>query len=61
MTDALRKRLLSDVDKFLAYNAVLAEFSAADKAADDAWRTLKSRAEYVNGALLDYDWTGLLK
>jgi len=46
MTDALRKRLLPEADKFLAYKAVLAEFSAADKAADDAWRTLKSRAEY---------------
>ena len=46
MTAALRKRLLPDADKFLAYNAVLAEFSAADKAADDAWRTLKSREEY---------------
>ena len=46
MADALRKRLLPDADKFLAYKAVLAEFSAADKAADDAWRTLKSRKEY---------------
>lgn len=46
MTAALRKRLLPDSDKFLAYDAVLAEFSAADKAADDAWRTLKSRKEY---------------
>ena len=46
MTDALRKRLLPEADKFLAYNAVLAEFSAADKASDDAWRALKSRAEY---------------
>jgi len=46
MTDALRKRLLPEADKFLAYKAVLAEFSAADKAADDAWRTLKSRKEY---------------
>jgi polygalacturonase len=45
-TVALKKRLLPDADKFLAYNAVLAEFSAADKAADDAWRTLKSREEY---------------
>ena len=46
MTEALRKRLLPEGDKFLAYKAALAEFSAADKAADDAWRTLKSRAEY---------------
>lgn len=45
-TVALKMRLLPDADKFLAYNAVLAEFSAADKAADDAWRTLKSREAY---------------
>ena len=46
MTAALRTRLLPDADTFLAYHAVLAEFSAADKAADDAWRTLKSREAY---------------
>ena len=46
ITSALKKRLLPESDKFLAYQMTLAEFSAADKSADDAWRSLKGREAY---------------
>lgn len=71
--DALGTRILPPGTELSAHNAILRELCAADKAADDAWRALKSRAEYdayrarmrerlvVHGALLDYDWPDLLK
>ncbi len=46
ITAALKARLLPPDAGFAAHDAVLRELSAADKAADDAWRALKSRAEY---------------
>ena len=46
ITAALRGRLLPEEDKFLAHDAILKELSAADAAADAAWRALRSRAEY---------------
>ena len=46
ITQALAESLLPKDSKFLAHDAILAELSAADKAADNAWRALKSRAEY---------------
>lgn len=42
----LREPVLPASDRFLAHDLVLRELSAADKAADDAWRALKSRSEY---------------
>lgn len=44
--DALGKRILPSGTEFSAHDAILKELSAADKAADDVWRALKSRAEY---------------
>ena len=46
ITQVLAESLLPKYAKFLAHDVILAEVSAADKAADDAWRALKSRAEY---------------
>ena len=42
----LREPVLPASDRFLAHDLVLRELSVADKAADDAWRALKSRSEY---------------
>ena len=44
--DALGTRILPPGTELSAHNAILKELCAADKAADDAWRALKSRAEY---------------
>lgn len=46
ITSALRTRLLPPDAKFLAHDIVLRELSAADKSADNAWRSLKDRAAY---------------
>ena len=46
ITAALKARLLPPDARFAAHDAVLRELSAADKSADDAWRALRSRAEY---------------
>ena len=46
ITAALKARLLPPDAGFAAHDAVLRELSAADKSADDAWRALRSRAEY---------------
>jgi dienelactone hydrolase len=46
ITAALRERLLPAGEKFLSHDAILKELSAADAAADNAWRALKSREEY---------------
>ena len=43
---ALGERLLPKGSEFSAHDAILKELCAADKAADDAWRALRSRAEY---------------
>ena len=46
ITDALKARIMPAEAKFLAHDAILHQLNAADKSADDAWRSLKSRAEY---------------
>ena len=44
--DALGTRILPPGTELSAHDAILKELCVADKAADDAWRALKSRAEY---------------
>ena len=44
--DALCTRILPPGTELSAHDAILKELCVADKAADDAWRALKSRAEY---------------
>lgn len=46
IADALSLRILPKGDRFLGHEAILAEVRAADKAADDAWRALRSQKEY---------------
>ena len=46
ITAALKERLLPVDEKFLSHDAILNEVAAADIAADNAWRSLKSREEY---------------
>lgn len=46
ITAALKERLLPADEKFLSHDAILNEVAAADVAADNAWRSLKSREEY---------------
>ena len=43
---ALTERILPPGTEHSAHDAILRELVAADKAADDAWRTLKSRSAY---------------
>ena len=43
---ALKERILPKGTELSAHDAILKTLCAADKAADDAWRALKSRAEY---------------
>ena len=46
ITEALRTHILPSDAKFLPHDIVLRKLSAADKAADYAWRAMKSREEY---------------
>lgn len=46
ITKALTSPILPKEAKFLPYNIVLDELSAADKAADNGWRSLRDRAAY---------------
>ena len=46
ITTALKERLLPAEETFLSHDAILNEVAAADIAADNAWRSLKSREEY---------------
>ena len=46
LSAALVDRILPKEASFLSHDAILEELDMADKAAEDAWRSLKSQSEY---------------